>query len=411
VDGNARSPGHEEALPYVFESVAHRYELGQAIADEYLVPFQFEQAITHKVNLSRVDLGDDGDYDAEALARVMMTPESLHATVTVTRERMGKRPTLVFACNREHAYALEALYNHYQPGSARAVDGTMKDFQRAEILKDHAAGKFQILISVILLTYGVDMPWVSHVVLARPTLSRCLYSQMVGRGSRLLGATFADSVRNGKADCLVTDLVANTERHTLITPEWALEIDHEIDAFVAPEVAATEEEEQLEAEVAEEVLAPRKRPKVGGTAEVSYEMVAVNNQLSVIGVEIEAAEDGARPATPMQVAGLEKLGLQVAALLTEEQAEQVLEALRERRANGWCTLKMARTLQKFGLNPNVSIEDAKWALDRLASSGWKMTKALGLEFGKRRLIYEGTRTLVLSGEKGRRRGGRTRARR
>lgn len=389
----------QRLLPFIYESVAARYELAQAIDDGYLVPFKFHRALTHSIRLDHLALNSEGDYENGELVREMMRPRNLHAVVNVTLERMEARPTIVFAVNRAHAAALVDVFNHYRAGVARFVDGTMKPTERGEILRQHKAGKFQVLISVLILTYGVDMPWLSHVVMARPTLSRNLYSQMIGRVLRLADLTrsYAESTAAGKADALITDLVGNSEIHTLVTPEDALDLDvSAIEKFEAPE---DEDEEELIAEAVQaeidQLLAEQKPPRAAGRADVAYELVPVMNQLSVVGIEIEAAGPNAQPARREQIDQLEQLGLQVTALLTSEQAAQVLEALQARRAAGLCTLKQAKFLQKWGLNPNVSYETAKKAFSRLESAGWQMTKALLLEFEKLRLIYKGTRTLVM----------------
>ena len=55
---------------------------------------------------------------------------------------------------------------------------------RRKIIGDFKAKKIQVLCNCEVLTTGFDAPKVTHVVMARPTVSQVLYEQMVGRGLR-----------------------------------------------------------------------------------------------------------------------------------------------------------------------------------------------------------------------------------
>ena len=91
--------------------------------------------------------------------------------------------------------------------SAAHVDGSSPD--RKEILADYSAGKYSVLSNAMLLTEGWDEPSVDCVVVLRPTRSRSLYAQMVGRGTRL---------HPGKKDLLLLDFLWLHERHDLARP-------------------------------------------------------------------------------------------------------------------------------------------------------------------------------------------------
>ena len=69
-------------------------------------------------------------------------------------------------------------------------------------------GDVQVLANCGVLTEGFDEATVACIIIARPTQSRALYLQMVGRGTRR---------HPGKADCLIIDLVAAATRHELQT--------------------------------------------------------------------------------------------------------------------------------------------------------------------------------------------------
>lgn len=90
---------------------------------------------------------------------------------------------------------------------AAEVNGDSKD--RAEILKDFENDKYNVLCNSMLLTEGWDCPSVDCIIVLRPTKVRSLYSQMVGRGTRLC---------EGKDHLLLLDFLWHTERHELCHP-------------------------------------------------------------------------------------------------------------------------------------------------------------------------------------------------
>ena len=87
------------------------------------------------------------------------------------------------------------------------VNGESKE--RAEILKDFEDDKYNVLCNSMLLTEGWDCPSVDCIIVLRPTKVRSLYSQMVGRGTRL---------SPGKTELLLLDFLWHTERHELCHP-------------------------------------------------------------------------------------------------------------------------------------------------------------------------------------------------
>ena len=90
---------------------------------------------------------------------------------------------------------------------AAEVNGESDD--RAEVIRDFEAGKYNVLCNSMLLTEGWDCPSVDCVIVLRPTKIRSLYSQMVGRGTRLYP---------GKDHLLLLDFLWHTERRELGPP-------------------------------------------------------------------------------------------------------------------------------------------------------------------------------------------------
>ena len=78
------------------------------------------------------------------------------------------------------------------------MDSTVEDFIREQIISDFKNGKIKVLVNVGILTTGFDYPAVDCLIYARPTKSKILYTQILGRGLRNA---------EGKQDCLVIDVV------------------------------------------------------------------------------------------------------------------------------------------------------------------------------------------------------------
>jgi superfamily II DNA or RNA helicase len=108
------------------------------------------------------------------------------------REKYGK--ALVFALNIIHAFELEALFTEAGVEAAAIVSGTRSGFLDIDISDEKnndniesyrdPDGGIQVLISVNILTEGVDLPLTKTVFLTRPTISTVLMTQMVGRALR-----------------------------------------------------------------------------------------------------------------------------------------------------------------------------------------------------------------------------------
>jgi len=140
------------------------------------------------------------------------------------------RRTLVFTASVLQAERLAEIFKRWIPSSAQMICGKSEPEQRQQIVADYAAGRFPVLVNVMVATEGFDCPGVELVVLARPTKSRALAIQMIGRGTRpadaiagMLGdvpdaegrrAMIAASV---KPYCEILDFVGNCGKHKLIT--------------------------------------------------------------------------------------------------------------------------------------------------------------------------------------------------
>jgi hypothetical protein len=123
-------------------------------------------------------------------------------------ERRGPR-ALVLAHRDELINQAAEKIRLVAPGLRIAVvHGSQAIEERRETLRCFSRGEVQVLANCAVLTEGYDEPSVDLILIARPTKSRPLYVQMVGRGTRLYP---------GKPDLLVIDLVGSTTQHKLMT--------------------------------------------------------------------------------------------------------------------------------------------------------------------------------------------------
>ena len=190
---------HNERLGYHFDEMVTCSSVADLIRMGFLAPariFQPEAQIDTRGVARSV-----GDFASAAMGR---KAKVINGDVIANWKQWGEdRPTIVFACNIQHSKELCEQFNADGVPAAHLDHKTDPDDQ-ATILGQFEAGDVRVLCSVIKLTAGFDAPWVSCVILARPTASESLHIQMLGRGLRTCSA---------KTDCLVFDHAGNIERH------------------------------------------------------------------------------------------------------------------------------------------------------------------------------------------------------
>jgi len=216
----------ELALGEIFETVAFDYEIIDAIHDGYLVPIDQQFVTVHDLDFSAVRT-TAGDLNGADLAALMEQEKNMQAVAAATIQISGDKRTLVFTASVLQAETLSNILNRHRSGMAGWVCGKTNERDRRRLLDDFGSGKTQIVVNCGVLTEGYDNPAVEIVVMARPTKSRSLYSQMVGRGTRSLPGVIdpfetaeerkGAIAASGKPSLLVVDFVGNSGRHKLMT--------------------------------------------------------------------------------------------------------------------------------------------------------------------------------------------------
>lgn len=188
----------------VIENIAYEKDIRWAIKMGFLVQ---PRGLT--VKIKGLDALDDvrsvaGDFHQGELAEVMEA--ATEYVVDAIKLHAGDRTPIVFAASVEAAETIaDALTAADFP--AVAVTGGMAYADRQPFYEAFRTGDCKALVTVQVLTEGADFPMCDTVVLARPTRSRNLYSQMVGRALRLYP---------GKEDALVLDLAGSARTMKLV---------------------------------------------------------------------------------------------------------------------------------------------------------------------------------------------------
>lgn len=198
-------------LGEVWNTVAYEKDLIWAIENGYLIaPRGKTVQIAELDKLSSIRTVA-GDYNQKALDEVMRA--SADTTIAAIHEHASDRAMIVFAASVEHADLLaDALTD--SGIDAAAVVGSHSRAEREQSYEAFSSGEIQALVTVMVLTEGADFPRCDCVVMARPTRSQVLFSQMTGRALRL----YTDPTTGvEKKDALVLDLTGVARDNKLIT--------------------------------------------------------------------------------------------------------------------------------------------------------------------------------------------------
>lgn len=358
--------GDGVGLRNVFATVAYEYGIQEAIKSGYLTPIRQRTIMVEGLDLRSVRR-NRGDLSLADLEAQLMQDASLHGVVGPLLAERGDRPTILFATTVAHARALADLINQYVGGSmltAEAVDGSASQPERDRVVGSFCRGELPILVNCALFTEGFDAPPTACVAIARPTSSRALYAQMVGRGTR-------PSPDTGKADLLVLDFVGNAGKHKLVNALDVLAGDDIPDGVrKRAQQLADEGADAMDALDGAEREAKEEEARAVLIAEAKYKAKNVD-PFAVLGVSRRKGF-GHAPPTDGQLAMLEKaMGRDMPQDIDRRGASSLIDAIIKRRAAGQCSYKQARILAKHGLRDDVSFDEAKAAIDAIQENGWK----------------------------------------
>lgn len=229
--------GDGKGLDDLFDEIVWSYDILWGIRSGYLADLRGKRVTVADLDLSGVKVSR-GDYEAGSAGRALEDAGAPEVIVRAWLEHARDRRTLVFTPTVELARLVAAEFVGAGVPAAYIHGGTPLDERRAT-LRAYSEGRVQVLANCAVLTEGYDEPRTDCIVMARPTKSRALYTQCVGRGTRK---------HPEKADCLVLDVVGVTAAHSLITVPSLFGIEHRGlgDGTALASVAAGEwEQEQV----------------------------------------------------------------------------------------------------------------------------------------------------------------------
>ncbi|MDD2283069.1 MAG: DEAD/DEAH box helicase [Eubacteriales bacterium] len=360
--------GDMRSLGEYFETLAYEYTLPRAIKEGYLSPIK-AQTIPLTLDLTAVRQ-QAGDFSTKDLGTAL--DPYLYQIADEMKKYCQDRKTLIFLPLIKTSQKFRDILES-RGFKAAEVNGESQD--RDEVLKDFDEGKYDVLCNSMLLTEGWDCPSVDCIVVLRPTKIRSLYSQMVGRGTRL---------HPGKDHLLLLDFLWHTERHELChpahliceSPEVAQKMTENIEEAGCP-VDLEEAEQQASEDVVtarEEALTKqlqemkhRKRKLVDPLQfEMSIQAEDLSGYVPAFGWECA-------PPSDAQIKALEKWGISPDEIESAGKASKLLDRLAVRRSAGLATPKQIRFLERKGFQHvgTWQFEAAKKLISRIAGNSWK----------------------------------------
>lgn len=365
--------GDMRNLGQCFQSLAYEYTLPKAIREGFLTPIK---ALTIPLKLDLTGVGvQSGDFKPGDLGTAL-DPYLEQIADEMTRHCSDRKTVVFLPLVKTSQKFRDILLRH--GFRAAEVNGTSQD--RAQILSDFDAGKYNVLCNSMLLTEGWDCPSVDCIVVLRPTKVRSLYSQMVGRGTRLF---------RGKDHLLLLDFLWHTERHELCHPANLICENEEVARKMTENIEAAGcpvDIEQAEQKASEDVVAQReealakqlhemRRRKQRLVDPLQFEMSIQAEDLTGY-VPAFGWEMG--PPSDAQKSTLEKLGILPDQIESAGKAKLLLDRLGARREAGLTTPKQIRFLEGRGFRHvgTWSFESAKHMIDRIAANGWKTPRSI-----------------------------------
>lgn len=195
--------GDNAALGAVFSDIVFERSIAAMITGGYLCPPRGLQIGTD-VNISNVSV-QHGDFNAGQLENLINTDTRNKLIVNSYLEYGENRHGIAFTVSVAHAMDLASAFQEKNI-TCEAVYGDMPKDERQDVLRRYENHELQLLTNVGVLTEGWDVPDTDIVLMARPTKSKTLYIQCIGRGLRLAP---------GKQECLIMDFADVTRRHDI----------------------------------------------------------------------------------------------------------------------------------------------------------------------------------------------------
>lgn len=220
--------GDGAAMGQVVDKVVYKFDILDGIKAGYLVPFEGRQVHIEEINLSQVKT-TRGDLDQSQLD--IEVCKGVEGIVSTVLKEWPDRKGICFFPKKRSARLAAERFNALSPGCAVCIDDDTPKDERKMLIREIHAGKYRYLCGVMIFTEGFDWPECDLIANARLTKSTSLYTQIIGRGGRILpglvdhipGPEGAEARRaliaaSAKPKCIVADFVGNAGKHQLCSP-------------------------------------------------------------------------------------------------------------------------------------------------------------------------------------------------
>jgi superfamily II DNA or RNA helicase len=194
----------QDILELCGQNVVAYFELRTAIETGILSPYHYFGCFDD-IDYSKVRY-QHGHYDIRDLERALVIPERDAAILTTWKKHSEGRPTLAFCCSHVHAERFVKSCKKNNISAATYLSSTPLK-ERAKLLDKLANGEITILAVVDVMNEGADIPYVECLLFLRPTESKRIFYQQLGRGLRRYA---------GKTHCTIIDFIGNFKNAYLV---------------------------------------------------------------------------------------------------------------------------------------------------------------------------------------------------
>ena len=191
----------DKSILDIFKNTAHKLDIQTAVEIGELVPVRCIRIHTN-IDLAKVRF-NSVQYNIRDLESKIYVPERNKLIVDTWTQYVRNKRTVVFCASVKHAEQIATMFRE-QGIHAAAVSGDMKKSERMEFQERFVNREIQVLCACDLLNEGWDCPEIEVLFMARPTMSKVLYTQQLGRGMRLY---------DGKENLMVFDFVDNASQY------------------------------------------------------------------------------------------------------------------------------------------------------------------------------------------------------